>query len=479
MLGFFIAGCAEGDKSSSVVNPNPNVFSPTGSISGVVFDTCKLAPVSGAVVSVAYGGRVHSVTTGTTGAFSFASVPSNSDDGYNVTCDLTKVTGYGYALVNEVYVDYSDLADGTNLDLDETGIIRTESGSGASTPVNNLAATTEFDVGPLASSISGTIYDVSTGRAVTGATVSLFLGSSFIATTTASATGTYSFANIMPGESYYLMVTKAGYDYAKFQAANTVTAPSGTPATGKPGIAGCNLVEVSCTVGCAEALANVNVNLIANPAKDITVPYIVSVATGGETDVINGDVFTDLTPASITSLVATFSEGMASNRTLKGTAVSFTAIGTVVVTSAGPAPAAGASTKTFVSNTLISDYTVTMTSAGVMTVTPTLKTAADWAAQLAPTSNTGTANPAVAWGSGATFKYTTDSTWTLTLTPSPQLTDLSFIPWYAASDKIGALGTHTLDNGFLHAFGEGYQDVFIFSTTPATGVGVMAITVGF
>ncbi len=487
MLGFFIAGCSEGDKSTSVVNPNPNVFSPTGSISGVVFDQCKLAPVSGAVVSVAYAGGVHQVTTGATGAFSFTGVPAitnaryedSESDGYWVTCDLTKVTGYGYALVNEAYVTYEDLGDGTNIDLAETTTGAVESGSGASTPVNNLAFTTEFDVGPLTSSIAGTIYDVSTGRALTGATVSLFIGNNFVATTTASATGAYSFANIMPGEDYYLMVTKAGYDYAKFQAANTVTAPSGTPATGKPGIASCNLVAVSCGVGCSEALANVDVNLIANPAKDITVPYIVSVATGGQTDVINGDVFTDLTPASITSLVATFSEGMASNRTLKGTAVSLTAIGTVVVTSAGPAPAAGASTKTFASNTLISDYTVTMTSAGVMTVTPTLKTAADWAAQLAPTSNTGPANPAVAWGSGATFAYTTDSTWTLTLTPSPQLTDLSFIPWYAASDKIGALGTHTLDNGFLHAFGEGYQDVFIFSTTPATGVGVMAITVGF
>ncbi|HVN72472.1 MAG TPA: carboxypeptidase-like regulatory domain-containing protein, partial [Desulfomonilia bacterium] len=230
MLGFFIAGCAEGDKSSTVVNPNPQTFAPTGSISGTVFDICKNAPVSGAVVSVAYAGKVHVITTGTTGAFSFTAVPAitnarfedSESDGYIVTCDLTKVTGYGYAVVQEAYVTYEDLADGTNADLGEDSGT-TEAGSGANTPVNNLAFTLEFDVGPLNASIAGTIFDVSTGRAVTGATVSLFLGGNFLATTTASATGAYSFANIMPSSDYELMVTKAGYDYASYQAPNTVT----------------------------------------------------------------------------------------------------------------------------------------------------------------------------------------------------------------------------------------------------------------
>ena len=76
MLGFFVAGCADGDKSSSVVNPNPDVFSPVGSISGVVYDYCTNVPVKGAVVSVAYAGRVHQVTTSTNGAYSFNNVPA-------------------------------------------------------------------------------------------------------------------------------------------------------------------------------------------------------------------------------------------------------------------------------------------------------------------------------------------------------------------------------------------------------------------
>ena len=47
----------------------------------------------------------------------------SGDDGYGapVSCDLTKVTGYGFAMVNDVYVYYSDLEDGYNYDLLDGG----------------------------------------------------------------------------------------------------------------------------------------------------------------------------------------------------------------------------------------------------------------------------------------------------------------------------------------------------------------------
>ncbi|MGO9146011.1 MAG: carboxypeptidase regulatory-like domain-containing protein [Desulfomonilia bacterium] len=227
LLGFFIAGCAEGDKKSSVTNPNPSVFTPTGSISGVVFDMCKQAPVQGAVVSVAYAGGVHQVTTGATGGFSFTGVPAVEENAahhttaweqengtdYTVTCDLTKVTGYGYAMVNSVEVVYSDLGDGTNSTLAKGA---TESGSGASTPVNGLAATTEFDVSPLTSTITGTVFDITSGRAPIGATISLYLGERLMAAPVVSTNGTFSFADVPAAyaDSYYLEVTLAGYDYA-------------------------------------------------------------------------------------------------------------------------------------------------------------------------------------------------------------------------------------------------------------------------
>ena len=191
-------------------------------------------------------------------------------------------------------------------DLGYGGDAISEAGSGASTPVNNLAATLNFAPGPLTSGISGTIYDVSTGRAVSGASVSLYYGSKYRAAVT-STDGTYSFANIIPG-SYSLMVTKAGYDYAALQAPNTVTVPlviddgyggyGGSSTTLYPE---CNLVDVYCAIGCGQVKAGVNVNMIANPAKDKTVPYIVSVAAGGESDIIRYDVFPDMELADVTS----------------------------------------------------------------------------------------------------------------------------------------------------------------------------------
>ena len=253
MLGFFIAGCAEGDKSSSVTNPNPDVFTPTGSISGTVFDGCSLAPVPGATVSVAYNGSVHSVKTGATGAFSFSGVPANGSacsdsDEYIVTCDLTTVTGnpYDYATVMPAWVIYSDLKDGTNKDESGTsGGTFKESGSGASTPVNGLAATVPFIVGKANASITGVISsstpDLATGAIIAplgGATVNLYRRISaydvdvdtFLMTTTSDATtGAYSFTGLIPAFdpsnddssmidsydyniSYYVQVMKTGYD---------------------------------------------------------------------------------------------------------------------------------------------------------------------------------------------------------------------------------------------------------------------------
>jgi len=454
MLGFFMAGCSEGDESGSVVNPNPEVFAPTGSISGVVYDYCTLVPVKGAVVSVAYGGKTHSVTTGTSGAFSFNNVPANHSVikgyGYNytVTCDLTKVTGYGYALIEDVDVEFTSLHDGLNEDMAEEV---TESGSGASTPVDKLAATLEFAPGPLTSGISGSIYDVSTGRALSGATVSLYYGARYLSSVT-STDGTYSFTGIWPSTSYKLMVSKAGYEYAALQASNTV------------GSASCNLVPVSCNVGCGQTLAGVNVNMIANPAKDKTIPYIVSVRGGGETDIIDGDEFTALENTDVTSLVFTFSEGMQASRTIKNNAVTLSTAFTCRVTSAGTSTTNPVYEEADV-NLIDSDYTVTMTSAGVMTITtPYIDEAAIKAAVLLadPSSDiVGTANIAAAALTIGSGSYTVNFV-AYNNAGSAHLTDLSYNPW-----TIGILNTTPADPGevdalgYLHAFGEAYQDYFI------------------
>ena len=476
MLGFFIAGCAEGDKKSSVTNPNPSVFTPTGSISGVVFDMCKQAPVQGAVVSVAYAGGVHQVTTGATGGFSFTGVPAVEENAarhttaweqengtdYTVTCDLTKLAGYGYAMVNSVEVVYSDLGDGTNSTLAKGA---TESGSGASTPVSGLAATTEFDVSPLTSTISGTVINITNGRVpAAGATISLYLGGRLMAAPVVSTDGTFSFADVPAAseDSYYLEVTLAGYDYAT----------SDGYAVGKyiyssdPNSSG--VVEIDLPVPCNATLAGIEVDIFANPAKDITVPYIVSVATGGQTDVINGDAFTSnslpaLTPSSITNIVFTFDEAMKADRTIIGNAVTLGSSFTVVVTSAGPAATSPAppAPVTLTDEDIIESYTVTMTSSGIMTITPTLKTAANFASEV-PVDSGGP------WGSTATFVIGTTASPTGTFTVdfvhsaypgSAHLTDADLVPWFMDAADIGEVDSH----GFFHAAGELYQDDYILS----------------
>ncbi len=457
MLGFFVAGCADGDKSATVVNPNPDVFSPVGSISGTVYDACTEVPIKGAVVAVAYNGRVHTVTTASNGAYSFSNVPANGYGGYSVSCDLTKVTAYGYAIVKNVYVGYSDLDDGNNSDLSDADGT-TESGSGANTPVTNLASIQDFTPGPLTSGISGKIFDVTTGLPLTAgtgtaATVALYDDGNFVKSVP-STDGTYSFTGLWPSDTYQLLVTKADYVYAALQASNTIGSPNS-----------CNLVDVTCDIGCGQLKESVNVYMIKNAAKDKTVPYIARVdimkgAVVSEQDIIDGDVFPTMAPADITSLVATFSEGMQASRSLKGNAVNLTSEFNLIVT-----VTTGGAEIPLADQNIIKSYTVTMTSAGVMTITPTLKATADWVAAAG-----------LAEGTLITFAYDGPGTFTATLTPNnAHLTDLSFNSWSIGNP--GALDAY----GFLHSFGEAYQDYFILGGTaplPANASYNIAITVG-
>jgi hypothetical protein len=489
MLGFFIAGCAEGDKKTSVTNPNPSVFTPTGSISGVVFDMCKQAPVEGAVVSVAYAGGVHQVTTGATGAFSFTGVPAveensgysegeygetsssweqDNDTNYVVTCDLTKVTGYGYATVQSVEVVYSDLGEGTLGTANVSGGgTSTKSGSGASTPVNGLAATMEFSVSALTSTISGTVVDITSGRVQTPATISLYFDGRLIAAPDVSTDGTFSFANVpaSDGDDYTLVVTKAGYQYA-----TSGSEPVGLKIHefGDYPPNGCGYILIDCPVPCSGTLAGIEVDIFANPAKDITVPYITSVAAGGQTDIINGDAFTTtnlpaLTPSSITNIVFTFDEAMKADRTIETNAVTLASSFSVLVTSSG---ASGAPSTTLNTYNIIDSYTVVMTSSGVMTITPTLKTAAEFGTA----AGYGTGASAIAViGTVAVPTGTFTVTFAHIAFPgSAQLTDADLVPWFMAPAYIGQVDS----NGFFHAAGEAYQDDAILSNA-----GVLTFTV--
>lgn len=413
MLGFYVAGCAEGDESASVVNPNPSTVSPTGSISGVVMDACTSSPVSGAVVSVAYTGAVHQVTTGTTGAFSFANVPANwvagsdfdwgADEGYYVTCDLTDDSDYGYAVVQQVWVAAGDLNDGDNYAMDDA-----ESGSGADTPVHNLGNSMIFEVGPLNSSLAGTIYDVTTGRDATAATVALYYDGIFVASTS-TTTGAYSFTGIAPGW-YDLMVTKAGYEYAAYQP-DKIDDWDNT----------CGWIELDCYVPCNSGIANVDVNLTYNPDKDVTRPFITQIDADANEDLWDGDEDLD---ESIEEFTVTFSEVMRTTHYIKA-AVALTSNFAVTVNSSG-----GDTTTTQALN-IIDDYTVTMSSAGVMSIDVTYLADADIIEAVLGLAG-------VAWDAEEAEIEGFDGGYTITFANNGFLADAAQNAWDATDDDDGA-----------------------------------------
>ncbi|HON95082.1 MAG TPA: carboxypeptidase-like regulatory domain-containing protein [Deltaproteobacteria bacterium] len=439
-LGFFVAGCSEGDESASVVNPNPDVFAPTGSISGVVVDMCNSSnPVEGAVVSVAYAGKVRQVTTKANGQFAFDNVPVNwvgelieADQGYYVVCDLSDKTGFGYSIVEEVWVAAGYLLDGTNMAYADEF---TESGSGAATPVNKLGNGVIFEVGPLNSSISGNVYDLSMAPtapnapgAGTAATVSLYYGSVLAAAPQTTTTGAFSFTGIPPAyDGYYLVVDKPGYKYADGEKVSC----GGS----------CGWLAIECAVPCNSGLSGVVVGLTPDPLRDMTVPYIVQADAGAETDVISDDHFADLVPADIDEIVFTFSEAMKVSRSLKYNAVNVYADITVLVTSNGASTTAATAEATV----SLKDFSVSMTSAGVMTITP------DY---YSDEEILDIANP---FGGTAEVVEFVRARYHVDINASAHLTDANLVPWYPYLEDLPA----TDGQGYFHALNEMYQNYFI------------------
>jgi hypothetical protein len=417
MLGFFIAGCSEGDKSSSVTNPNPNVFAPTGSISGTVFDSCANLPVQGARVSVAYSGGVHQVTTGVDGSFSFSGVPANEEDissteassgtagpYYAVTCDLTTVTGnpYDYATIMPAYVTYSDLGDGTNGTAEDSHF--TESGSGASTPVNNLASSITFYVAKPTATIDVTVTDntavdtgtgIVTGTPIAANTDGVLLFKRLVVDeqnfdtfmgygTPGATTGSYTFSNVVPlsplsDENYYVLVLKTGYTVSY----------NGSEETGTD----CIGLELACQPGCNQTVSAA-FTVVNNPTIDTTAPVITSIVVPGGPAAAStlpgggsfyGDVITQTatTVTPFADFVITFDKAMNTSHTTKN-GIQILDKFSVLLTSAGAAPH-GVNYQQTVSVDIIdrsdasTDFALAWTTGGlgngILTLTPKLATA--------------------------------------------------------------------------------------------------------
>ena len=153
-----------------------------GAISGQVTNASTGAALAGATVSFSGG----STTMDSNGAYSFSNVAPGT---YNVTASQTGFSS-------------------------QTASVTVNSGA---------TATLNFQLSPAAGpgTISGRVSNITTGGAVSGATVSFSGGS-----TTANSNGNYTFTNVAPG-TYNVTATHSGY----FAVTNSVTVASGTTAT--------------------------------------------------------------------------------------------------------------------------------------------------------------------------------------------------------------------------------------------------------
>ncbi len=332
MLGFYVAGCAEGDESASVVNPNPSVFTPTGSISGVVVDACTGALIEGATVSVAYNGKVYKVKTSAQGQFTFNNVPANYKGPYFVSCDLGTVTGDPYdgaSFIEYAYVGYSDLNDGDN-DSDVE-----ESGSGADTPVDKLNSSIVFEVSNPTNSVAGVVYDKTYGtNPLADATVALFDDdSNLISYATTAANGTFTISNVPAGDGYYLQVIKSGYVYRNVTAASDCEGPD------------CSKLWLPCEVGCSSIPVNAGaIFVMQSVVRDNIIPFIsnidVQIGTFAASGAFSGDKFMyddegDVLSPLVTSFGITFSEPMLTGHSSIYDAVQLEAYLAIVVSTAG------------------------------------------------------------------------------------------------------------------------------------------------
>ena len=170
-------GCSRNQSSNSVTNPDPNTFTPTGTVNGVLVDAITNTPVAGATVAI----MSQTATTGTDGQFTITNVPAvgvanttNSAGNfvptpYPVVIDLTSYNSklaagavkYPNIVLSSVAVTYSSLGDGIG------------GSSNHATPVNGFVANMTPTVGHLDANLKVLVVNAGTMVPAVGATVTL------------------------------------------------------------------------------------------------------------------------------------------------------------------------------------------------------------------------------------------------------------------------------------------------------------------
>jgi phosphatidylinositol-3-phosphatase len=188
LLRTICEGLGLGFPGASIYVPSMAEFfgsktSTTGSVTGQVTNSSTGAALAGATVSYSGG----STTTDSSGNYTLSNVPAGT---VSVTASLTGFTS-------------------------KTSSVTVTSGA---TSTLNFSLTPQ---GGTPGSISGKVTNISTGGAVSGATVSFSGGS-----TTTDSSGNYSFSNVAPG-TYNITATHSGY----FALTKTATVSSGASTT--------------------------------------------------------------------------------------------------------------------------------------------------------------------------------------------------------------------------------------------------------
>ncbi len=222
LLTMALSGC--GDTNNNTTNPNPNAFTPKGTVTGVLVDSVTRAPIAGADVYVM---DRHAVT-GEQGQFTIFDVPANTavgtetgtaqNDSYELVIDMknvnaaitafnnnaantTKKAFYPNIAYQSVKVSYTSLGETSQ----QTG---NTNATNHDTPVNGFVATVEPQIGKLDTFLKIQVVKASDLSVVSGATVELFGNNAgalnnnptgnghLVATATTDATGIASFGPI-------------------------------------------------------------------------------------------------------------------------------------------------------------------------------------------------------------------------------------------------------------------------------------------
>lgn len=250
---FAVFGCGSdtNNNSSSVTNPNASIFTPMGTVSGVLTDTVTTRPIINAAVYI----MDRYAITGDQGQFTIYNVPANTPvgtetgtsatDPYNVVIDLKNVN----SAIDAHNADPANAADQwakypaiayTSVSVKYTSLGETSGASGLGTnhdtPTNGFVANIQPQVGKLDGFLKVQVVKASDLTVVAGAKVELLSQGAgslanaptgtntitpghLVATTTTDASGIASFGPVEAGTTF---VARATSSDTRFQGVKTV-----------------------------------------------------------------------------------------------------------------------------------------------------------------------------------------------------------------------------------------------------------------